>query len=243
MLFNWTEEKLEWYVRGSLYAGFHRTLAEKIRPALEKTDALVDLGCGPGLIDLELAQDVKSITAIDINQIVLQHLEEDIADRKNTNIRTVCGDVKESPDDLLPSSFDVALFSFFGGPGEVFEVAYQKASRLVIIITHGSDTAKKPSKIGGEFHRAFAGDVSAWLDENKLKYTTTYDSYDFGQPFVSLEEAERFFEVYAKEGEVGSEERLAQIDKQLSLVKKTDDPKYPYYFPNMKDTAIFLVEK
>jgi len=242
MLFKWTEEKIDWYVRASRFAGFHKTIAEKIRPALKKTDAVVDFGCGPGLLDIEIAPDVKSITAIDIDQLVLEHLEKDIAGQKRTNIRTVCGDVKESPDAFIPSSFDVATISFFGS-GEVFKEAYRRASRLVIIITHGSDTPKKPSNIGGIFHRAFAEDVRAWLDENNVKYTVDYDCFDFGQPFVSLEEAESFFEVYTKDGEVGSEERCAQIDKQLSLVGKIDNPEYPYYFASMKDTAIFLVEK
>ena len=243
MLFEWTDEKVEWYIRASRAAGFHRLLADWIRPALEKTDHVVDLGCGPGLIDLEISPFVKDITAIDVNSIVLNRFEREIEKSGCSNIRTMLGDVKENPNALLPDSFDVALFCFFGGPGNAFEAAYKKASRLAIFITHGIDTSKKPSKISGGLHRIFSDDVDAYLNENGMEYTKIDESIDFYQPFISIEEAERFFNVYAKEGEEGSKERRAQIERQLALVEKTDDPIYPWYFANLKDAAIYFIKK
>ena len=78
MLFEWTEEKIEWYVRASRASGFHRALAGRILPFLKRADHVVDLGCGAGLIDLELAPHVEKITGIDINPLVLGRFDREI---------------------------------------------------------------------------------------------------------------------------------------------------------------------
>ena len=242
MLFEWTEEKIEWYIRASRITGFHRILADRIRPSLKVTDHVVDLGCGPGLIDLEISRDVGRVTAIDIDQLVLRRLGLEIKKGGYSNIHTVQGDVKETPGAMLPGSFDILLTCFFGGPGPVFEAAYRKASRMAIFITHGADTSKNPSKIGGEFRRVFADEMDAWLDAKRIQFIKIDDCLDFGQPFLSTEEAERFFEVYAKEYE-DPKERRAHIEDRLALVEETDDPAYPRFFHNLKDVAIFIIEK
>ena len=243
MLADWTNKKIEWYVRASKWTGFHQILANRISPYLKKTDHVVDLGCGPGLIDMAIADKVKNITAIDINASVLDHYEKTIAEEGHTNIRTVCGDAKEQSHDLIPDEFDVALFSFFGGPHAAFETAFQKSARLVINITHGIVMRTTPSIINSEFQRVYEDEMEEYLVSNKIPYSKTTEEIDFSQPLLSMDEARSFFETYANEGEDGSEEREAQIERQLALVEKTDDPVYPFRFVKPKDTAFFIIEK
>ena len=242
MLADWSDKKIEWYVRASKWTGFHRTLAKRIRPHLKKTDHVVDLGCGPGLIDMAIANDVNNITAIDINPLVLNHYENVIYKDKYSNIRTVCGDAKADPEILIPDEFDVALFCFFGGPHAAFKAAQRKASRLTINITHGTSMQEAPSTISGEFQRIYEDEMEAYLVSEEIRYTKTSEWIDFSQPLSSMDEAKCFFETYASEGEEGSSERRAQIERQLSEVKRIDDPVYPWLFSKPKDTAIFLIE-
>ena len=243
MQFLWDDEKIEWYIRASNASGFHKRLAERVIPVLKKTDHVVDFGCGPGIIDLEIASHVGSITAIDINEIVLHRFRSEIEKRGFSNIFTVLGDIEKNRDTILSVSFDVAIFCFFGGPGYSFDEALNRASRLVILITHGVDVSKKSSKIVSGMHRTFADEVDAYLASNRVQYLKISECIDFYQPFLSLGEAERFFNSYAKEGEASSKERRTQVERQLELVEKTDDPAYPWRFPNLKDTAIYIIEK
>lgn len=243
MLANWSDKKIEWYVRASKWTCFHQTLADRIRPFLKKTDHVVDLGCGPGLIDMAIAADVNKITAIDINPTVLGHYNNVITEEKHTNIRTLCGDAKTHPEDLIPEEFDVALFCFFGGPHAAFKTGLRKASRITISITHGIAMQGAPSIISGEFQRAYEDEMETYLTGEGIRYTKMTEWIDFSQPLLSMDEAECFFKTYASEGEEGSVERKAQIARQLSLVKKTDDPIFPLLFNKPKDTAIFIIEK
>ena len=243
MLFEWTDKKIEWYVRASRATGFHRKLADIIRPALEGADHVVDFGCGPGLIDLEISQKVKKITAIDVSPIVLSHYERDIKDGGYSNIQTIQGDVKENFDEVVPASFDVSLLCFFGGPSMVFEQAHRNAARLAIHIMHGNEGPTRQSKIGGDFRRVFADEMDEYLNDKKIAYTKINEVLDFGQPFISLAEAEQYFELYANKGGDDPSGRKAQIEKKLSLIQKNNDPAYPYFFPYMKEVSIYLIEK
>ena len=243
MLADWSDKKIEWYVRASKWTGYHQKLADRIRPLLKKTDHVVDLGCGPGLIDMAIAGDVKNITAIDINPLVLSHYNNVIAGERHHNIQTLCGDAKQHPEELIPEEFDVALFCFFGGPHAAFKTAQGKASRLTINITHGNAMQEAPSIISGEFQRVYEDEMEAYLVNEGIRYTKTSEWIDFSQPLSSMDEAKCFFETYASEGEEGSSERRAQIERQLSEVKKIDDPVYPWLFSKPKDTAIFVIEQ
>lgn len=243
MLANWTGKKIEWYVRASKWTGYHKKLAKIISPYIKDTDHVVDLGCGPGLIDFEIADSVKNITAIDISSFVLGYYNNAISEGRYTNITTKCGDAKADPEELIPSEFDVALFCFFGGTHAAFRAAQRKASRLTINITHGIATQEPPSIINGEVQRVYADEMEVYLVNEGIRYTKISERVDFSQPFLSMEEAKCFFETYASEGEDGSPERRAQLERQLSLVEKIDDPVYPWLFRKPKDTAIFLIEK
>ena len=243
MLFEWNDEKIEWYVRASRATGFHSRLADMIRPALRGTDCVADFGCGPGLIDMEIAQDVKCIEALDVDPIVLSHYKREIKDGGFSNIRTILGDVKENFDAVAPDCFDVSLLCFFGGPSDVFEKARRNATRLAIHIMHGNGGHARQSKIGGDFKRVFADEMDEYLNDKKISYTKINEELDFGQPFLSLAEARQYFELYANEGEDEPSGRKAQIERKLSLVQETDDPDYPYFFPYMKAVSVYLIEK
>ena len=243
MLSEWTNEKLEWYVRASQMEGFHMALADNIRQFLKPTDILVDIGSGPALIDFELANDVNEIVAIDINKKVLGWADEEAKSRGISNFRTIAGDCKNDLDALLPDRFDVAVSSFFGGAGSVFDKAYQGANRLVVFITHPTDRFFVSGIGKAELHHVLESDLDDYLITGKFKYHKIMKEFDFGQPLVSIEEARRFLDVYSLNGEDGSEERMAYIEKKLALIEKANDSRYPYRLPKKRKAVFFYIEK
>ena len=242
-MLEWTTEKMEWYVRASRFDGFHRRLTDIIRPALKKTDTVVDIGSGPGMMSLEISRYVNDVKAIDCNEYALGWLDEKIREEGYSNIQTAIGDYIEAPDALLPGDFDVALFCYFGGPGSIFESAYRKAKRLIVMIMHGTCPPEAKSKNEDESHRVYGDEMEEYLVNMGIPYKKLSGLIRFGQPLISKDEAKLFVESYAENSDEDPNEHEAYIKSQLALVEKLDDPIFPWYLPKMRDPVILFIEK
>ncbi|MDR0851854.1 MAG: class I SAM-dependent methyltransferase [Clostridiales Family XIII bacterium] len=236
MLFQWTDEKIELYVRASRYTGFHRKLAAYISPLLTENDTLTDIGCGPGLIALTLAPMVKSIMTIDVDARVTGYLTREAEKAHVKNITTITADIA----DVADTACDVALMCYFGIPEERLVKILDTAKRLTVIITHGAGTAYAPSKISATVRRSYATDMEEFLCAGCYDYKRIDEKLNFGQPLKSKDEARCFFELYCKE--TIPEVRLKKIEKQIDQLQPTDDSIYPYFFPCLKDVAIFMIK-
>ncbi|MDR1797122.1 MAG: class I SAM-dependent methyltransferase [Clostridiales Family XIII bacterium] len=242
MLFQWTDEKLDWYVRASRASGFHARLADYIRPYLDGRDAVCDFGCGPGLLGLALAPDVREVTAVDISPEAIGFLARELREEGPGNLRAVCADAGEAAASL--PAYDVALLCFFGGPGSLLKTIYDRAGRLTVCMMHGAETPGKPSKLSGFVHRKHAEEMAAFLEGEDIPFQKETLCLDFSQPLRSEGEARSFFEAYATAGDrtmtpAELESRLAQ---QLAWLEKAEDPEYPYLFPSTKEVAIFIIQ-
>ncbi|MDR1816268.1 MAG: class I SAM-dependent methyltransferase [Clostridiales Family XIII bacterium] len=243
MLFEWTEEKLAWYVRASRVTGFHARLADMIRPRLRAQDTVCDFGCGPGLIDLALAGTVREITAIDVASIPIEFLRREASSAGAGNIRPLVADAERMVAEGSPfPPFDVALFCYFSGPGELMKQVLRREGRLTVCVMHGMDVSKKPSKIGGSRHRAYAEEMEAFLEGEGLAYEKQELSLDFSQPLRSKEEARAFFETYAKGDDERIEAQLARVVETGGVAAgKAGGAEFPYTFPCEKDVAVFFI--
>lgn len=68
--------------------GFLYTVREIARLLdLEKDDRLLDVGCGTGLIALALSPFVRSVTAVDLSQRMLQRVKENVSDAANIEVQ------------------------------------------------------------------------------------------------------------------------------------------------------------
>ena len=78
--------------------------------------------------------------------------------------------------------------------------------------------------------------AAAIADLNQLGLPFTKDdmTIEDGQPLRSLDDAETFFRLYAR----GSDRDLITRDYIQSLLQKTDDPEFPYYY---KRDCVFSV--
>lgn len=76
MRMNWNDTTIKSFVSASEYTGFHKELANQIRPHIKNSKTLCDIGCGLGLIDMYLIKDVDCITCVDINENAINYLEK-----------------------------------------------------------------------------------------------------------------------------------------------------------------------
>jgi SAM-dependent methyltransferase len=74
-------------------------------PHLAATDRLLDIGCGPGSITLDLAALVETVSGLDSAPQALERARRDADDRRVGNAEFVEGDVYELP--FAAGSFDV----------------------------------------------------------------------------------------------------------------------------------------
>ncbi|MDR1953313.1 MAG: class I SAM-dependent methyltransferase [Clostridiales Family XIII bacterium] len=236
MRFEWTDETIVFFERASRYTGFHEKLAALIRPYVKKGEELIDVGCGLGRIDFEIADDVKSITAIDKDPAVIEYMNERVRVLGVTNIVPTVADACTVAD----GAYDILLLSFFGASAGDLKALIAKARRRVILITHGADTDPRHSLIQRKPKRIFAREAETFFKTEGYVYRAYTANLDFSQPFKSKEEALRFFEYYASERD--SETQEARADLFMSRLAETGDAVYPYLLPKPKDVGIFIIE-
>jgi SAM-dependent methyltransferase len=237
MCFEWTDEKIVFFERASVYTGFHKRLATLIRSHVKEDEELIDVGCGLGLLDFEIASGVKSITAIDEHPGVIEYMKARVRTRGITNIFPAVADARTIAD----SAYDIILLSFFGASLGDLKTFISKTRCRVILITHGADTDPRHSLVHPNQKRIFARDAETFFKTEGYVYREYTVNLDFSQPFKSKEEAVRFFKCYAPERD--TETRGARIDARLSRLVKTGDAVYPYLLPKPKDVAIFIIER
>jgi SAM-dependent methyltransferase len=74
-------------------------------PHLDASVSLLDVGCGPGTLTMDLATRVTSVTALERSAEALELAREEAAARRATNLTFLVGDVQAL--DLPDDSFDV----------------------------------------------------------------------------------------------------------------------------------------
>ena len=230
MRFTWNERKIRWFLDASAYTGFHKALAQKIIPHLDQGKTLCDLGCGLGRLDLELAAYVCDLTAVDIDENVIDILHRDTAALGIKNLRALTRDVS-----LLTRGFDVILMSFFGRTGLL---DYLKLCHKLIRIVGVDDK----SGLYPEKYRCTEKDtvpiVQEFLDTNGIDYKLELHSLEFGQPFRSWNDAELYVLENAPTASICEVSDF--LNARVAHIGRED---FPFYLPNQKEFGIFITDK
>jgi SAM-dependent methyltransferase len=238
MQYEWTQDKIEYFIRASIHTGFHRWLASAVRPFLKPDDNIVDIGCGIGRIDLELAKDVRSITAIDENPDAIRQLKENATKLHIENILTEVKDAGKIRD----NSWDVTLLSFFGEPGDGLQELISKTGRCSILITHIESYHPSPAlPPHNSVRKIYAGEMEIFFEKVGMSWQKQILTLEFGQPLKSLDDARHFIEIYTVQTD--PEARRQHMERTLPRLVKTAHPEYPYYLPKDKHIAIYTIEK
>lgn len=229
MNFNWNTNTIKWYQEANEYTGFFKNVAKFIRPGLEGHATLCDVGCGLGLVDLELSQDLEKITCIDIDREAIMSLEKSIEKRKITNVETRIMNC-----DQIQESWDVIYISFFGSHD--LEKFLPHCKKLFAIVDKKNEKRPYLEKYRS-FHRNTCDQVGLALNRNGVNYSLTDVTLEFGQPLVSVEDARNFIKTnYSK---ANDKDLNRFLDQQLI---ETKEKEFPFYIQKKKAIGIFEVE-
>lgn len=228
MNFDWNSNTIRWYQEANKYSSFFENLAALIAPRLEGYSTLCDIGCGLGLIDLELSKSINRITCIDINKAAIEALKKSIEGKNITNIEPR---VMDSHD--IEESWDIIHTSFFGS--RELESFLPHCKKLIAVVSKKNEAELYPDKYR-RFHKMTAEEVEQELLHKGVDFSLKYVSLEFGQPLVSKEDAQNFVMTQAP----GI--NAADLEEFLSLhLRETGELKYPFIIPRKKSMGIFEI--
>ena len=227
--FDWNEGTIRRYIEANEYTGFFKNIAQIIKPKLEGFSTLCDLGCGLGLLDLELHHNIENITCTDINQVALNALEQTINEKNIQNIRTQIMDSNH-----IQGQWDIILVSFFGA--KELECFLPHCKKLIAVVHGDKEGNLSPTKCD-TFKKMNVSDVEENLREKAIHYSLTHHAFEFGQPLTSIEEAREYIQDHTPDITPGDLEIF--LSEKL---KKTGEEKYPFYIPRMKKMGIFEIK-
>ena len=227
MNFNWNANKIKWYEDANEYTGFFKNIADVIKPKLEGYTTFCDIGCGLGLIDIELSNSIKNITCVDINENAIRFLKNKINDNKITNIETHHMDYKK-----IKKNWDVIYISFFGSRSIEEFLPYCK-QLFAVVNKNGSDPFFKKYRT---FNKSTCNEVEQKLKDKGIEYSLTEVTFEFGQPLVSSEDAKNYIRSCAPS--ISEEDLDNYLNRRL---RKINFSQYPYYISKKKPIGIFQV--
>ena len=209
----WTDESIAFLRDAAAMNRYYETIAERIAPQLQENAHVCDAGCGIGELSLALKPYCRHVTAVDADELAIKTLEAHLI----KGVTAICGDVEA----LTPKEpYDAMVFCLFGRTEDTLRIAKKQCRGKIFLV-----------KRDYSHHRFSAGKVS--LGE----YTVEHFTAEFGQPFRSLEAAERFFALYNR-----SESEVLSKDEIRARLTAGPSEKFPYYLPHEKALCLFTVE-
>lgn len=220
----WSPDAIGFMRDASEYGSFYRELRDVLLPYLSKEDTVLDAGCGLGYLAQAIAGDCRAVVAADRAEAAIN-----AAGRREfpQNMELRCADVF-----TLTERFDVLLCSYFGRSEEVLRLREALAPKRTIVIQR--NCAEHRFSIGeAEVRHGWQG-MDACLTERGIPFEKKAVSLEFGQPFRTLADALRFFNLYNKSSAAVTEEAVA------SMLLRIRDATYAYYLPQKRDMNLYV---
>ena len=234
-MFRWTDDRIRFMADAAGHTDFHRLLASELLPYLHPDDAVCDAGCGLGYLSLALAPHVRHITAAERDVAALAVLERELAARHIENVTPLCADVfTHRP----ASPYDAMVFCFFGSMDEILSVAAAQCRGRVIAVkrdqtAHRFTVTRQP--LGGSHGLAAA---CRRLEELGIPYELKRTAFRFDQPFRSLEDARRFFEIYRRRDDAS----LITDGLLRERLEETGGGEFPWRLPSARPAGILIFD-
>jgi hypothetical protein len=253
-------DKYKLFRQASEFTGFHKKLGVLIEPYLNERWTVADIGCGMALLDFQIMESVRSITAIDTDGDALAEVErridEEFAANRNDagKIKTIRKDASELKDER----WDVVLMSFFANSPEIAGQMLSLADHRGVIIMHGHERGGFFDPMRTDRPRMTVKEMEGHLVAKGYGYRKNIVDLQFGQPFRTIEDIHEFIReksgrghgaASVNEGEDDATgdpgaadtdiERLTySVEERIIKTKRYD---YPYYLPRNLRAAIFIV--
>ncbi len=231
-MFSWTQEMVDFMQAAADRTEYYPKLAQLLAEKLSDASHICDAGCGIGSLSLELAKYFDRVTAADRSPEAMAALRSSIEKRKVGNIDCLTADLTAfAPEE----KFDAMVFCFFGRTEQILTIAKKQCRGRFAIIKKNYSF----HRFSLEKHRLSdetADDCQTILEERGIPFSREDRVFECGQPFESIGQAMRFFELYDR-GDAGLRTEDA-VRRQLVL---TDDPEFPYYLPKKKEIGMFIL--
>lgn len=226
----WYEDMVRFMRDASEYGTYNQELVKLMAPYLKKDMHICDAGCGLGYLSLALAPHVRQVTSVEKNPDAIAVLADNCLRLGIHNITPRCGGI----DEVIPEEkYDAMVFCFFGHIYEILETARAQCTGTVLIATRNYCTHR--FSVGSHKTGSY-GYKSAWevLTEKGIPFEEQTFALEFGQPFKTMKDVRRFFEIYSND-----EDKSAITDEFLrSKVVETGEEDFPIYMPHRRSMAL-----
>lgn len=225
-MFYWDEERVRFMEDAAAWGDFHARLAAALAAGLPPEGHICDAGCGTGHLSLALSPYVRQVTAVDVSQQALSLLADNCRKRNVTNIDIRCGDIHSLPP---TEPYDAMVFCFFGHMEEILAISAAQCRGTVLAVMRNDAahrfSAAQPAIRHGGYPRG-----REVLTARGIPFHAYEMELPMGQPFRSLADARRFFELYRRDGDDTpiTDEFLHQ---RLTATGRED---FPLYLPQSR---------
>lgn len=234
-MFQWDPDGIRFMQDASEYAQYHRELAELLRPCFSADAHLCDVGCGLGHLSLALARQVRKVTAVNRDARVLKVLEENCRKQEIGNIEIRCqeaellGQEEISGTANAEKTYDGMVFCFYGAIEDILRIAALQCRGTVVALKKNDVVHRFSAGEHTECHDSFRK-AAEYLEQQGIPFESRTLELEFGQPFRTMADARRFFEIYSPE----EEKRLVTSEFLERKLIPTGDEKFPFYLPHRK---------
>lgn len=206
---DWTKREMLWYERALRWNEYPKQIVEYMKPVLDKEDVLLDIGCGIGTFTFSLADLVKKVVAADIDPLMIDFLQERIKKAGVRGIETRVLDWCNLNPGQLPE-IDVAFTAYSGkqimGRRKSLRVFNNLVAKYVFFLVasrrerHSFGTEELFRRLGRKLRYRYVTfqDLKELLQLEGINFNHQKIEYQFGQPFVTFDEACQFFSFHYK---------------------------------------------
>ena len=233
-MFQWNEEKVRFMEDAAAWGDFHARLAALLAPELPAAGRICDAGCGTGHLSLALSPYVKQVTAVDVSEKALSLLADNCRKRQIRNVEIRCGDIARLPP---PEPYDAMVFCFFGHIEEILTISAAQCRGTVLAVMrndgcHRFSAAQSAIRHGGYPRGA------AELTARGIPFRAWEGELPMGQPFRTLDDARRFFELYRRDGDTTP----VTDDFLRARLTETGREEFPLYLPQSRRFGVLRWE-
>lgn len=227
MFFHWNEKRIEWYDRAVRYTGFDEFLFHLIEPYIKKEDSLCDLGCGIGCLSRILGKKGFSVTAVDRDETAVAYLKA-CCERENlSRVTPLVSDWENLPPDQI---WDTGLLCF---AGRMQLESVPACRRLIVLANESRQSHIRPDGLPAYYYEDNRSSCEK-IPSDRYSFQYRHTSAEFGQPFLSREEALDYLNDY------GFRVTGEEADARLTRTGRKD---YPLYLPHTKEIGMYVIDR
>ena len=232
MFFTWNETTRRYLAEASENTGYDRALAAHLLPLLQGT-SLCDLGCGLGLVDLELAPTRTEVFCADLSAYAVESLRTAAAERGIGNLTARCADAR-----TLPGTWDTVMALFSCEHNDDLPAFFRRARQRFLMVTR-SDAEGNTGPLGYRVRKE-NDRVSAerYLRAHGFRFSVEEDALEYGQPHRSLADALEYTRTFSH----AAPPELLEAHVRRTVME-TGRADFPYYTPKTRHFAIFILDR